>query len=140
MVVKLICNNKYIKMKNTLQIIDFIKNHSGVKRESQVAKLLDMEPPALHNHKKRGTIPYKKLATYCENNGLRLGDVLGPAVGEGEAKEDSGITKSSFQEEELLQNELIAAQRKIIKLMEENASLKDELLKKPTPLSKTSEA
>ena len=44
------------------------------------------------------------------------------------------------EEEELLKHELIVAQRKIISLMEENASLKDELLKKSIPLSKKNKA
>ena len=129
-----------------------------MKSDRQVAKLLDMEAPALFNHKKRGTIPYKKITTYCEKNGLLLDDVLASAgdeeaaitgkdvQGQGGDKEASdasrgrdsqgNIISSSVQEEELLKHELIAAQKKIIGLMEENATLKDQLLKKPAPLSK----
>ena len=60
--------------------------------------------------------------------------------GKGEERKPKETIIKSGEEEEVLRNELMAAQRKIISLMEENASLKDELLKKSIPLSKKNKA
>ena len=60
--------------------------------------------------------------------------------GKGEERKPKETIIESGEEEEVLRNELMAAQRKIISLMEENASLKDELLKKSIPLSKKNKA
>ena len=134
-------------MKNTLQIVDFIKQFSGVKSERQVAKLLGMEPPALHNHKKRGTVPYKKLLTYCEDNGLDIGLVLAssdayeddvkgqPLQWEAFSKEDlTGVINNLEETERMFLKDLLTAQARIIELQDENALLKEKLLKKQIPL------
>ena len=109
--------------------------------------MLGMEPPALHNHKKRGTVPYKKLLTYCEDNGLDIGSVLAssdayegdvkgqPLQWEAFSKEDLNSVINNLEEtERMFLKDLLAAQARIIELQDENALLKEKLLKKPIPL------
>lgn len=116
-------------MRTISQIIDFIKVHSKVKSDSGVAKLLGMEAPALFNHKKRGTIPYKKITTYCENEGVTLAEVLNV---ETPNNPDEG--------ERMFLKQLVVAQAEIIALQKENKFLRDELLKKPIPSLKNKSA
>jgi hypothetical protein len=124
-------------MTNIGQIIDNIKIFSGAKSDRQVAKLLQMEPPALFNHKKRGTIPFKKVTTYCYQNNLALDSVMGapdgigptvkaePSQGHQESKE--GLNQTEEGRMDLL-DKLVKTQGKYIEKLEgENKLLQDEL-------------
>jgi len=107
-------------MKTISQIIDFLKVHAKVNSDRGVAKLLGMEAPALFNHKKRGTIPYKKLTTYCEDHGLSLGDILQL----GEPLNENNITKG---EETMFLKDLLKSQALNVELLLENKLLRAEI-------------
>ena len=85
-------------MRSTKQIIELIKQHCGVEKDKDVAKILKMNPPALSNHKRRGTIPFDDLATFCRDEGLPLdwlltaSDAAEPTFkGEGKLPHHSGV-------------------------------------------------
>ena len=59
-------------MRSIKQIIELIKQHCGVEKDKDVAKALKMNPPALSNHKRRGTIPFDDLASFCHDEWLPL--------------------------------------------------------------------
>ena len=59
-------------MRSIKQIIELIKQHCGGEKDKDVAKALKMNPPALSNHKRRGTIPFDDLASFCHDEWLPL--------------------------------------------------------------------
>ena len=66
-------------MRAIKQIIELIKQHCGVEKDKDVAKALKMNPPALSNHNRRGTIPFDDLASFGLEEGLPLDWLLTPS-------------------------------------------------------------
>jgi len=52
------------------QIISRIKKLKGLSNDKEVADILEISPNSLTNHKVRGTVPYKKLITFCVVSGI----------------------------------------------------------------------
>jgi hypothetical protein len=63
-------------MRNIEKIIDIIKGIEGKDTDYAVAKILSVDPSYINNWKKRETIPYKILLSYCESRGLILNTLL----------------------------------------------------------------
>lgn len=145
-------------MRSIKQIIELIKQHCGVEKDKDVAKVLKMNPPALSNHKRRGTIPFDDLASFCHEEGLpldwllnapdtgesnnpraRVEDFTSPLGGSG----DDSITNAEKKEDEMyrlkyeaLFESYIEQQNLIISLQQDLLSLKGGEVKKPQPLGK----
>lgn len=71
-------------MRTIIQIIDLLKSYGGIKNDSEVAKMIKLSPGALSNHKRRGTVPFEHLSTFCFEEQQSLDWLLtGPATGSG---------------------------------------------------------
>ena len=67
--------------KNILEIIERLKNITGIESDAKLANILGMSETALYNHKNRSSIPYKQLSEYCEKKNISF-DWLLTGVGE----------------------------------------------------------
>lgn len=96
----------------------FLNVHTG----KDLAKALGVSENAISTWKKRGTLDMGKILLKCE--GVNQEWLL---TGKGEAK----TIANTEAEDEMLRQQLIDAQNKIISLLEENSFLKEQLLEKP---------
>ena len=117
-------------MRSIKQIIELIKQHCGVEKDKDVAKALKMNPPALSNHKRRGTIPFDDLASFCHEEGLPLDWFLNNPN-----PESKPVVISEEAEESMWKDKYIEEMELNKKLHLEISSLKDKLLGKQLPLA-----
>ncbi len=70
------------QIKTFSEIIDIIKRIEGVKKDSDVAKILDINSyQGFYNQKKRNTLPLAKVSSFCIDRKINLNWLL---TGEGE--------------------------------------------------------
>jgi len=74
-------------MGKIISILDKIKYEKGIKTDRELANLLKVKSNTVSNWRKRGTLPYKILITYCEQEGKNIKDFL---TGEGEMEKGVG--------------------------------------------------
>lgn len=63
-------------MRTIDEILDKIKELKGVKTDTELSKLLKVKPNAVTNWRKRRSIPYDRIVTMCEKDGIPLGLIL----------------------------------------------------------------
>jgi len=63
-------------MRDVNTILDSIKVLKGIKKDRELARLLDVSPSTISNWRARNTIPYKELSLFCEREGLSISSVL----------------------------------------------------------------
>lgn len=111
--------------------------------QANISRAMSVDPSCITRWKNQKYRPRtKQLKQFADIVAVEVEWLL-TGRGERNVKSSTGKTQdfqkditNSNKGEELLKHELIVAQRKIISLLEENATLKEQLLKKPTPLSK----
>ena len=63
-------------MSKIILILDKIKKQKGLRTDKELANLLKIQPNTISTWKTRGTIPYKTLVAYCEQEGVDIKDLL----------------------------------------------------------------
>lgn len=118
-------------MKNVTQMITLVKEASGLSKDKEIEDLLGIRPMGLASLKKENRVGsfLKFLVPFCEKENISIDEFLKDDVKVQEA--DAIINTDSREEEEMLKQQLIDAQNKIISLLEENSLLKEQLLGKP---------
>ena len=109
--------------------------------QANISRAMSVDPSCITRWKNQKYRPRtKQLKQFADIVGVEVEWLL---TGRGEKTNSSktlnsqAVTSNTKAEEDgMIQRELLFAQRKIISLLEENAALKEQLLKKPTPLSK----
>jgi signal peptidase I len=63
-------------MKTVNEILDRIKILKNIKTDTELATLFSVKPNTISNWRKRNTIPYKHIITYCEKENIDIHNVL----------------------------------------------------------------
>ncbi len=82
-------------MNNILNIVNRVKLLKGVSSEGEVASALGLSKTALSNYKKRGTIPYDNLFTFCKIERVSFDWLL---TGEGPKRRDEVLEPAKKEE------------------------------------------
>jgi|21_taG_2_1085346.scaffolds.fasta_scaffold00546_2 hypothetical protein len=129
-------------MKTVNQMVTLVKEASSLSKDKEIEDLLGIRPMGLASLKKENRVGsfLKFLVPFCENKNISINEFLLD-----ERKLDAFINTPEPEEteetEDMLNRELLFAQRKIISLLEENSLLKDQLLmgkQKPSAKKKIS--
>ena len=124
-------------MKTVNQMVTLVKEASSLSKDKEIEDLLGIRPMGLASLKKENRVGsfLKFLVPFCENKNISINEFLLD-----ERKLDAFINTPEPEEteetEDMLNRELMLAQKEIISLLKENSLLKDQLLGKHKPSAK----
>lgn len=104
------------------KIIDLIIKHKGFKTDTKLAKYWGITPTTVTNWRKRNSIPFERIITFCKDEGISLdyiftgeGEMIRKPEKDGDEKDDAYIYKEGESDDDPEIAGLLSMTREILK-------------------------
>ncbi len=96
-------------MRNATEIFGAIKRSIGIKTDTELSKVLNIERSTLSTWKQRDSIDYKIIVSFCEKNNLSLDEIILGKVPAEDFEEWKNRYISCLEENKKLNSQLMDA-------------------------------